>query len=46
MAAAGMEMSFNKVTIGFNAQLPLAQDFAAGQTKSKVKGLLHVTFTL
>jgi hypothetical protein len=46
MAEAGAEMSFNKMTIGFNAQLPVSQDFAAGQTKSKVKGMLHVTFSL
>jgi hypothetical protein len=46
MAAAGAEMSFSKVTIGLNVQLPVAQDFAEGQTKSKVKGMLHVTFSL
>ncbi len=46
MAAAGFEMSFNKVTIGLNAQLPVSQNFAEGQTKSKVKGMFHVTFDL
>lgn len=45
-AAAGTEISFSKMAIGFNVQLPLTQDFAEGQTKSKVKGMLHVTFAL
>jgi len=45
-AAAGAEISFSKMAIGFNAQLPVAQNFAEGQTKSKVKGMLHVTFAL
>ena len=45
-AAAGVEMSFNRTTIGFNAQLPVAQDFAEGQTRSKWKGMFHVTFSL
>ncbi|HVT84015.1 MAG TPA: transporter [Chitinophagaceae bacterium] len=46
MAAPGFEMSFNKMTIGMNTQLPVAQNFAEGQTKTKVKGMLHVTFDL
>jgi hypothetical protein len=45
-AAAGMEFGFKKMAVGFNAQVPLAQNFADGQTKSKVKGMLHVTFAL
>lgn len=43
-AAAGAEFGFNKITVGFNAQLPVAQNFAENQTKSKVKGMVHVTF--
>ena len=46
MAAGGIEMSFNKITVGFNTQLPVTQNFAAGQTKSNVKGMLHITFDL
>lgn len=45
-AAAGVEISFNTMTIGLNTQLPIAQNFAKGQTKSKVKGMFHVTFDL
>lgn len=43
-AAAGAELSFNKVNIGLNLQAPLAQNFAEGQTKTKLKGMMHVTF--
>jgi hypothetical protein len=44
-ALAGIELTINKATtIGANLQSPLAQDFAAGQTKLNVKGMLHVTF--
>lgn len=42
--AAGLEVSVKKVTIGFNAQLPLSQNFSDNQTKAKVKGMIHVTF--
>jgi len=42
-AAAGMEVNVKKLTIGFNAQLPLTQNFADNQTKTKVKGMVHVT---
>jgi hypothetical protein len=45
-AAAGVEFGFKKVAVGFNTQLPLAQNFAEGQTHSKVKGMLHLTFAL
>lgn len=44
LGSAGAEFRFNKVTAGFNAQLPIAQNFAENQTKSKLKGMLHVSF--
>jgi hypothetical protein len=44
--SAGLEISFNKITIGFNAQLPLAQNFAENQTTQKVRGMAHVSFAL
>jgi hypothetical protein len=44
-AAGGIEMGFNKITIGLNTQLPLTQNFAEGQTKLKAKGLLHISFS-
>jgi hypothetical protein len=40
--SAGTEISFN--TVGFNAQLPIAQNFAESQTKAKVKGMAHISF--
>lgn len=44
--AAGVEVGFNKITFGCNAQLPLSQNFAHNQTKTKVKGMVHITFVL
>jgi hypothetical protein len=44
--AGGVEVSLGKVTIGGNLQTPLAQNFANGQTVSKIRGMVHVTFTL
>jgi hypothetical protein len=44
LASAGAEIGFGKTTVGFNTQLPVAQNFAEGQTKSKVKGMVHITF--
>lgn len=46
MAAAGTEFSFKKVTVGLNVQLPVTQNFAEDQTRSKLKGMFHVTFSL
>jgi len=42
----GVELAFNKVAIGCNVQLPVAQNFAENQTKQKIKGMLHVSFAL
>lgn len=41
--SVGAEVSFSKMAIGFNVQLPIAQNFAENQTKAKVKGMLHVS---
>jgi hypothetical protein len=46
LAAAGLEIGFNKISVGFNAQLPLSQNFSNGQTTTKVRGMVNVTFTL
>lgn len=46
LASAGAEFTFNKITVGGNLQLPMAQNFANGQTESKLRGMLHVTFAL
>jgi hypothetical protein len=43
--SVGTEIGFNKISVGFNVQLPVAQNFAENQTKEKVKGMVHVSFT-
>lgn len=45
-AIGGIELNIKKVTIGGNIQAPLSQNFAAGQTVSKPRGLIHVTFSI
>jgi len=42
--AAGLEVSFRKTTIGFNIQAPASQDFASGQTTSKLRTMAHISF--
>jgi hypothetical protein len=44
--ALGVEFGFNKVSIGANVQLPIAQNFAENQTEQKVKGMMHISFVL
>jgi hypothetical protein len=44
--SVGTEISCNKITVGFNAQLPIAQNFAESQTKAKIKGMAHISFAL
>jgi hypothetical protein len=44
-AAAGLELGFNKVTVGANIQLPLSQNFSARQTDMKIKGMAHISFS-
>jgi hypothetical protein len=44
MASAGTEITLNKVSWGFNIQLPVAQNFAQGQTKTNLKGMVHMAF--
>jgi hypothetical protein len=44
--AAGLELNYRKISIGANVQLPLHQNFSDGQTDLKVKGMVHVSFSL
>jgi hypothetical protein len=44
--AAGLEINFNKVVLGFNAQLPLSENLSNKQTDTKLKGMVHVTLAL
>ena len=46
LASAGLEVGFGKITVGGNIQAPVAQNFANGQTQSKLRGMLHVTVSL
>lgn len=43
-AIAGIEFDFGKVGIGINGQIPLAQNFAEGQTKMKYNAMMHLTY--
>ncbi len=45
-AIMGIEFNFRKISVGLNGQLPVAQNFAEGQTQLKFKGMAHVTFML
>ena len=44
--AAGVEVNCKKISIGCNVQLPLSQNFSDGQTKTNMKGMVHVSFAL
>ena len=44
--SAGVELSVKRITVGTSFQLPLSQNYANGQTEMKVKGMLHLTFSL
>ena len=44
--AAGLELSYRKISIGANVQLPLHQNFSEGQTEMNLKGMVHVSFSL
>ena len=44
--SVGAEISFNKISVGFNTELPIAQNFAENQTKEKVKGMVHISVAL
>jgi len=46
LASAGVEVNIKKTTVGGNLQLPAAQNFANGQTESKLRGMLHITLSL
>jgi len=44
-SSAGVELTVKKITVGANIQLPVSQHFASGQTETKLKGMMHVTFS-
>jgi hypothetical protein len=43
-SSVGAEISFKNIAVGFNVQLPIAQNFAENQTNEKIKGMAHVSF--
>ena len=45
-ASGGVEVNFNKITVGVNTQIPVTQNFAEGQTASKLRGNMHISFAL
>ena len=45
LAVTGIELTYKKINMGANVQLPFAQNFAAGQTTAKTRGMVHVTFS-
>lgn len=45
LASAGIDVNLKNITVGTNVQLPVAQDYAHGQTEAKVRGLIHLTYT-
>jgi len=44
LGAVGLETSFDKITIGFSAQLPLTSNISDGQTKINMRGMVHLTY--
>jgi hypothetical protein len=44
LAAGGLETIFRKTIVGFNAQVPISQRMSDGQTTTKLRGMLHITF--
>jgi hypothetical protein len=44
--SAGLEVAIKRISVGASIFEPLAQDYAEGQTQAKLRGLLHVSFSL
>lgn len=42
----GAEVSIKKIAVGFNLQMPISQNFAEGQTKEKIRGMVHISFAI
>lgn len=42
--AIGADVNFGRISTGVICQLPVVQNYAANQTDSKVRGMLHVTY--
>ena len=44
LGSIGVEFQIKRIGFGLNAQLPLAQNFASGQTENKIRGMAHVSW--
>jgi hypothetical protein len=42
----GAEFSFKRISVGFNLQLPIAQNFAENQTKEKSRAMVHLSIAI
>ena len=42
---AGVELNYKAIGLGINAQLPLSQNFAEGQTQLRFKAMAHVSYS-
>ncbi|MBC7650850.1 MAG: hypothetical protein H7101_03790 [Deinococcales bacterium] len=45
LAAIGTEINFGKIVVGANLQLLVSQNLSDGQTTTKNRGMLHVSYT-
>ncbi len=45
-AAAGLEVNFNRIAVGFNAQLPLQENLSNNQTSTTIRGMAHLSLML
>jgi hypothetical protein len=44
-AAGGLEIGFGRIAMGGNLQIPIAQNFATGQTVAGWRGMLHLSLS-
>lgn len=44
LSALGIETRFNRIGIGFNAQLPLIQNLSNAQTNTILRGMFHLSY--
>ncbi len=44
LASVGLETSVKRINLGFNIQLPIRQNFSDDQTKTKVRGMVNLTY--
>ncbi len=45
-ASLGVECAFKKISVGLNVQLPVAQNFAQGQTQANTRAVFHIAFAI